>query len=480
MKTSIFAKFSGVVALTLLITYSSAQVKIGDNPSVTNSSAVLELEKTNKGLLITRVSLASVTDVTTIPSPADGLLVYNTNFGGGGNPVSPGFYYWRQDQGRWIRLLTTLNGSVGDVWIDGNNNILSANSASQSLRGKYNIILGELAFEDWNDTTDSYIAIGHEAGKEDETDGYADVIAIGNQAAFSNSGANLIALGWKAAYDNTGQFVNALGRAAASFNLGGSVNALGLQAAQHNTGGSVNALGENAAQFNNNNEVNAFGTEAAAVNQGGDVVAMGSYTLHNNTGHLVNGIGPMAGMDNSGWSVNALGSESGKNNTGSELNAFGAMSAQYNTAAAVNALGRQAAMYNTGYGTNAFGDEAAKFNNGAHAVAIGEQTLLGAEFGDPEGEGNIGIGYQAGISVGTGQRNICLGFQADIPNPSANDQINIGNNIIRQANGIIELKDLIQLTPTTEPASPADGMIYFDSTAGKLRGYGDGSWHDLW
>jgi hypothetical protein len=73
-----------------------AQVKIGDNPDNINCSAILELEKANMGLLIPRVSLASVWDDVTIPDPANSLLVYNTNFGGGPEPVSPGFYYWRK------------------------------------------------------------------------------------------------------------------------------------------------------------------------------------------------------------------------------------------------------------------------------------------------------------------------------------------------------------------------------------------------
>jgi len=113
-------------------------------------------------------------------------------------------------------------------------------------------------------------------------------------------------------------------------------------------------------------------------------------------------------------------------------------------------------------------------------VAIGDQALIGAEAGDPEGEGNIGIGYHAGINVGTGFRNICLGFDTPIPNPSANDQINIGNNIIRDSDGVITLTDLIRLPPTTAPASPAAGMIYYDETDNILYCYDGTEWKALW
>lgn len=56
-----------------------AQVKIGNNPTTINASAALEIESTNKGFLPPRVSLSSSTDGTTIPNPATGLVVYNTN-----------------------------------------------------------------------------------------------------------------------------------------------------------------------------------------------------------------------------------------------------------------------------------------------------------------------------------------------------------------------------------------------------------------
>lgn len=44
-----------------------------------DTSAALELRSTNKGFLPSRVSLQSTTDTTTIPKPATGLIVYNTN-----------------------------------------------------------------------------------------------------------------------------------------------------------------------------------------------------------------------------------------------------------------------------------------------------------------------------------------------------------------------------------------------------------------
>jgi len=95
--TKLLAGFLFAAALTASSTV-FAQVKIGDNPATIDPSAVLDLESTNKGLLPPRLALQSLQDATTIPTPATGLLVYNTNAGlkGGtgifintGTPASP-------------------------------------------------------------------------------------------------------------------------------------------------------------------------------------------------------------------------------------------------------------------------------------------------------------------------------------------------------------------------------------------------------
>lgn len=85
----------------------SAQGNVGINQSsaAPDPSAMLDVSATNKGLLVPRVSLASINDATTIPSPANSLLVYNTNAsvsGGTGyfyNSGSPGTPIWVKLQG---------------------------------------------------------------------------------------------------------------------------------------------------------------------------------------------------------------------------------------------------------------------------------------------------------------------------------------------------------------------------------------------
>lgn len=82
----------------------TANAQVGIGTPTPDPSAQLEIQSTSKGLLIPRVaSVASVTG-----SPAEGLLVYQTN--------SPAGFYLRQNSA-WVRLATTndVGGSTGAI-----------------------------------------------------------------------------------------------------------------------------------------------------------------------------------------------------------------------------------------------------------------------------------------------------------------------------------------------------------------------------
>ena len=65
-----------------------AQTGIGT--TTPHSSAKLEVSASDKGFLPPRVTLTSATDITTIASPAEGLMVYNVGSVG----LQAGYYYW--------------------------------------------------------------------------------------------------------------------------------------------------------------------------------------------------------------------------------------------------------------------------------------------------------------------------------------------------------------------------------------------------
>ena len=87
-----------ILILLLLPNFVVAQVGIGTvNP---DSSSILELKSNNSGFLLPRVALTDVTDTSTIPSPAKGLMVYNLS---SNCDLAPGLYLfdgsiWRKIQ----------------------------------------------------------------------------------------------------------------------------------------------------------------------------------------------------------------------------------------------------------------------------------------------------------------------------------------------------------------------------------------------
>lgn len=84
--------------------------KIGTNPTIKDPSALLELEATNKGALLPRVALKSITDLTTIPLPANSLTVYNTATSALADyrdNVTPGYYYYSTPEAKWVKLITS-------------------------------------------------------------------------------------------------------------------------------------------------------------------------------------------------------------------------------------------------------------------------------------------------------------------------------------------------------------------------------------
>ena len=104
-----------MIFVNIFYTYSQQlREKVGDNPTIIESSAVLEVQSTNKGMLFPRVALTSTQDNTTITSPQVSLLVYNTATSGVyPNDVTPGFYYW--DGLIWARFYEVVLPIISSI-----------------------------------------------------------------------------------------------------------------------------------------------------------------------------------------------------------------------------------------------------------------------------------------------------------------------------------------------------------------------------
>lgn len=89
----------------------SQNIGINATGAAPAASAGLDVNFTNKGLLIPRVALTAVNLAGPIAAPATSLLVYNTATAGASpNNVTPGYYYWNGT--KWI----AVGGSGGLDW----------------------------------------------------------------------------------------------------------------------------------------------------------------------------------------------------------------------------------------------------------------------------------------------------------------------------------------------------------------------------
>lgn len=116
------------IALFIAGITSTMQAQVGVQKNNPDKAAALDLSGTNKGLLIPRISLSSVTATNVIngSTPAQSLMVYNTNDAiTGAGADGTGYYYW--DTSIWKKLVT-VSGNSGNAWqINGNANITSPN-----------------------------------------------------------------------------------------------------------------------------------------------------------------------------------------------------------------------------------------------------------------------------------------------------------------------------------------------------------------
>lgn len=105
---------------------SHAQVGIGTLQP--NESSQLEIVASNKGILIPRVPLTSITDATTITKGnVESLLVFNTT---NSADIKPGYYYWYDN--RWARLVN--QNDIQDLDTNTKNESFTVNNGSLILK----------------------------------------------------------------------------------------------------------------------------------------------------------------------------------------------------------------------------------------------------------------------------------------------------------------------------------------------------------
>ena len=92
----------------------SQGVAISNTATPTNSSAGLDVNFTNKGLLIPRVTLVSLTSATPLAAHVPGMIVYNPAPNAN---VTPGFYF--NNGSKWIPALPVASATGQMQYWDG-------------------------------------------------------------------------------------------------------------------------------------------------------------------------------------------------------------------------------------------------------------------------------------------------------------------------------------------------------------------------
>jgi trimeric autotransporter adhesin len=206
-------------------TNSFSQVAINSNGAMPNSSAMLDIQSTTKGLLIPTMTL---TQRNSISSPATGLLIFQTD-------NTPGFYFYTGSA--W-----SLVSSVGTVSGSGTNGYITFWNGSNSVTGSTNLF--------W-DATNNRLGIntsyplaplqvhgrvyqaglgwstffGFEAGMSDDgTDNYNS--AFGFRSLYLNTnGSSNVSVGTESLYSNTlGSWNIAVGSTSLRYNSTGFLN----------------------------------------------------------------------------------------------------------------------------------------------------------------------------------------------------------------------------------------------------------------
>ncbi len=184
-----------LVILALLLSLSSTvvfgQIKIGDNPQNIDASSVLELESTNKVLVITRVTNAAMESI----APLRGGVVYNTD--------TQCLHYYNGTE--WINLCDAVSFSLTNDHIVNNRSTISITDnggtinlevAPNSIRSE-NIVDGGINGDDIQDNSIGESKLGADSVSanelRDNSVGSTEVIDGSiTPADIANSGPNQV------------------------------------------------------------------------------------------------------------------------------------------------------------------------------------------------------------------------------------------------------------------------------------------------
>ncbi len=337
MYTTSRSKIAVTILLLLYFNFSFCQVGIGT--TTPDPSSILDVKSTNKGILLPSIAITSLTDNSTVLSPANGLIIWNNGLGG---LADTGLYYWNNQKWNKISIAgtpgTIASGISGNAW----NN--SATNGGNNAGGNTHLSLGTNTYDDLIFKVNSV-----KSGRL----GTDNSVSLG---AGANAGQNGIAIGMSgSAY----QGVSIGNEASVNANDGLAVGNKAMAAAYKS-----NAIGYNAKT--NKNESTAIGNNSFADGFQSTAIGYNAKTSANESSALGNN------SEAAGFQSVALG-YSAKTNTNSEtaVGYYAATGGQHSTA--VGSGASATGQYSTAIGYNASALQ-------ANAIVIGSSNA------------NVGIG----------------------------------------------------------------------------------------
>lgn len=469
--------------LVLSCQFMIGQVSVSNNATAPDPSAMLDVQSTDKGMLIPRMVTSQRI---TIVNPAEGLLVYDEE--------TRSFWY-------------VLNSSKGGItWKE-----ISSSTSGWSTTGNS----GTDTILNFIGTTD---LMPLKFKVNNQVAGWLDPTVLANTGfgyrslAINTSGYENTAIGYEAlTHNTTGAGNTASGVGALRSNITGSDNtASGWWALYYNTEGSSNAAFGIAALRNNStgNLNTATGCTALMMNTVGNYNTAGGYNAlySNNTGSY-----------NTAYGSGALANNKANNrSTAVGYNAIGradnrtAGRETFNTAVGYEALkGSSTPANNTGQYNTAMGDQALYANtSGSKNTASGYRAL----YSNTTGHSNTSMGHSAGYNLTSGKDNIFLGSSSGPYTPlSIDSSMWLGNTRENEPAiyGDLKLGRIGIGTTTPDPSAklevnstsqgflpprmtqeqieaiqfPAEGLIVYCTTDHRFYAYtggsGTGSWREL-
>lgn len=415
-------------------TASSQSLAINTDGSVADSSAILDVKSSSKGMLIPRTSTTSRLGIT---NPANGLILYDTttssfwfNNGVVWNEINSGINNWsltgNTGTDTSIHFIGTIDNMpmrlrLNNIWAGELNsdlkNYFIGDSAGMASTGIKNVGIGSRAL--FNNTTGSWNT------------------AVGADALYSTSTANYnAAFGFSALYANTTGAQNvAFGAHALRMNTTGINNsATGINALYSNSNGSGNTANGSHALFKNTTGGGNTAIGLAALNDntsGFQNTAIGSYAHYfSRYGARNTSIGSEALVgDSSGNDNTAIGVYSLSENNNANFNVgIGNYSLYYHRRNHYNtAVGGYSLYWDTsGTSNTAVGYGSSYDNrNGINNTAVGQGALY-----YNKASNNTALGYGALLHIITGTQNIAIGSGAGThpAAPGAFNTISIGNH----------------------------------------------------